>query len=142
MNSQISLNLAAMKELVRYCIEEGFNKGEFSVLDECLHEDFVCRGHRGNPGCNSLVEHKKQIAEWRTTFEGAKFSINNIVAQGNTVAVRFTMTGRHVAPYLGHAPTGREIDRQSAVFFKFRGEKIAESIIVTDINGVLFQVKA
>jgi predicted ester cyclase len=142
LNSQISLNPAAMKELVRYCIEEGFNKGEFSVLDECLHEDFVCCGHRGNPGCNSLAEHKKQISERRTTFEGTKLSINNIVAQGNTVAVRFTMTGRHMAPYLGHAPTSREIERQSAVFFKFRGEKIAESIIVTDINGVLFQIKA
>jgi predicted ester cyclase len=42
----------------------------------------------------------------RSAFEGLSYQVHEVVAEGNLVAVRTTMSGRHVAPFVVHAEDG------------------------------------
>ena len=44
-------------------------------------------------------------------FDGARFEIHQMVAEGNLVAVRYTFHGTHTGEYLGIPPTGRTVSR-------------------------------
>lgn len=130
-----------MKAVVKRAMFDGYNQGDFSVLDECIQPDYVRHTHHGHPSASSLADHKSQLAERKQVFADSRFHIDEMIAEGTQVAVRFTMTGRHVGTYLGLEGTGREIARKAAVFFRFRDGKIAESHAVFDVYGTLAQIR-
>jgi predicted ester cyclase len=52
---------------------------------------------------------KKQWRKWRDAFPDIHFEIEEIIAEGDTVVARWTLTGTQSGPFLGIAPTGRKI---------------------------------
>jgi steroid delta-isomerase-like uncharacterized protein len=129
-----------MKEIIVKCMTQGFNSGNLEALNELFHQDYKRHSHVGHPSVNNLDEHKAELAKRRETFKDAKFVIDEMIAEGNTVAVRFTTTGVHAGEYLGIPGTGKRIERQSCAFFHFRDGKIASSSVVTDVYGTLQQL--
>lgn len=130
-----------MKALVRRVMDDGFNKGDLTVVDGAFHADYVRHGHAGQVGVNSLEEHKAALVHLRRQFLDAKFLIEDMVAEGDCVAVRFALEGRHAGEVLGIAPTGRTVRRMSTAFFYFRGDRIAEGYILSDVYGLLQQLR-
>lgn len=128
------------KRLVRRCMEDGFNKNDMSVIDEIFHDDYVRHAHPGQKSVSSLAEHKADLAARHRSFAEARFTIQDIVADGDKVAVRFLFTGRHVGEFMGVAATGRRVERATAAFFRLRDGKIAEGHIVSDAYGLLKQL--
>lgn len=129
-----------MKEIIRKVMEEGFNRGDFSVVDASFHQHYVRHGHAGQPGANGLSEHKAALAHLRRQFSGARFVIHDMIAEGDRVAVRFELRGTHSGEILGVAPTGREVRRATTAFFRFDGEKVVEGYILSDVHGMLEQL--
>jgi predicted ester cyclase len=64
----------------------------------------------------------------------------DIVAEGDRVAVRWTMHGRHTGEYLGVSPTGRQVEHHAMVIFRGEDDKIAERWGVFDALGLLRQL--
>ena len=78
---------ADMKELVRHIMEDGFNRADMSVVYDSFVEDYVRHGF-GVPSMGSLAEHIADLSARHAAFDGARFEIHQIVAEGDTVAVR------------------------------------------------------
>jgi len=131
----------ANKALVRRAMEDGFNTGNLALMDELFLPNYV-RHEAGGPGVRSLAEHKAELASRRVTFPDGRFTIDDMIAEGERVAVRYTMTGTQRGAYRGIAPTGRTISRASSAFFRIEGGKIAEGWLVSDLYGVLHQLGA
>lgn len=131
----------SMKDVVRNAMGQGFNTGNLDLMHNFIHDDYIRHGSIGSPGVNSLVEHQQELANRRTVFADAKFEILDIIAEGDRVVVRMTMTGRHVGTFHGIAPTGRVVWREAGVFFKFRDGKIAECWAVIDLHGFLARIR-
>ncbi|MGE0808748.1 MAG: ester cyclase [Burkholderiaceae bacterium] len=134
------MNPVEMKEVVRRVMEDGFNKADFSVVDASFHPHYVRHGHAGQPSANSLAEHKAALATLHRQFSGARFVIQQMLADGDWVAVRFELQGTHAGEVLGIAASGREIRRPTAAFFRFDGDKIAEGHILSDVYGMMQQI--
>jgi predicted ester cyclase len=88
-------------------------------------------------------------AEWReamsrvwAAFPDGQFAIEDVLADGDRVAVRQTFHGTHRGVFLGIAPTGRKVAVSAMVVYRVLGRQIAESWWSADVMGLLRQLDA
>ena len=119
------MNPESNKELVRHIMEDGFNKQDLSVIDASFHEDYVRQGYGMNDAA-SLAEHRADLVAQHAAIDNAKFTIHQMLGDGDRVAVHFVLTGKSKR-------TGVEIERHLAAFFRIADGKVAEgTVIATD----------
>ena len=130
-----------MKELVRHIMEDGFNRGDMSVVYDSFVPHYVRHGF-GVASMGSLAEHVADLEARHAAFSGARFEIHQMVAEGDTVAVRYTFHGTHTGELDGIAPTGRTVTRESSAFFTIADGKVVEGAVVADGHALLAQLTA
>ena len=81
------------KAQFRRTLEEMFNQGNLAVADELIAPD--CLNHEVPPDMNNRgPESIRQVVMMlRTAFPDLHFTIEELVAEGNTVAARVTLSG-------------------------------------------------
>ena len=99
------------KATVRRVFDEGFSQGHTDVVDEALSPDAVDR-HPFEPGEADFREHlKAAITMFRQAMPDLLASVEDIVAEGSTVAARVRITGTHTgSPLFGVPAAGRSVD--------------------------------
>jgi steroid delta-isomerase-like uncharacterized protein len=82
------------------------------------------------------------IAMMRAGFPDIQWTLEEMVAEGDAVAARFTMRGTHRGPFFGVPPTGKRIVVQAMNFYRFAGGQIAGEHGQPDLLGLLQQIGA
>ena len=131
---------SANKELVRRLYLEGLNAGDESVADELVADDFVNEG--GFTDAKGPEAFKVTIRRMRASFPDLEYSLEEMIAEEDKVAVRWTMHGTHRGAYLGVEPTGRRIRLQALVILIFRDGKVVGRRGIVDQFGLLKQLGA
>ena len=90
----------------------------------------------------SLTGFTRDLALLRQAFPDARFTIEDILAEGDKLADRYTISGTHARPFLGIPATGRQIHLAGISIVRISGGKIAERWAVTDQLGLLRQLGA
>jgi predicted ester cyclase len=127
------------KAIVQRFAEEVLQKHNLSIIDEIISEEYVLHG----PGGQEIKgpEGFKQLAAIALTgFSDGLFTIDGIVAEGDTVAVRYTRTGTHDGEYHGIAPTGKQIKVPVAFFYRLADGKIIDAVGYSDSLILLQQL--
>ena len=78
----------------------------------------------------------------RSGFPDIRWKIEDIVAENEKVAVRFTMQGTHKAAFFGVPPTEKSIHVQAMNFYRISDAQIVEEYGQPDLLGVLQQIGA
>ena len=88
-------------------------------------------------------------AEVRAFYEGIfaafgspQLTFHEALWDRDSVAIRFTMTGRHVGEFMGVGPTGRDIALPGITILRFGGERVVERHSTADMLGLLVQIGA
>ena len=128
------------KALYRRTFEEVFNQGDLAIVDDLVAPDYL--NHEVPPGMNNRgPDSTRQIVRMlRTAFPDLHFTIENLVAEGDTVAGRVTMSGTHLGPFQGIPPTGRSFEQAHMHFVRFRDGKAIEHRAVRDDLGMMRQL--
>jgi steroid delta-isomerase-like uncharacterized protein len=71
------------------------------------------------------------------TLTDLSITLDDIVADGQRVAVRATWRGTHVRPFRGFPPTGRRITFTGMVFWRVRDGKVAERWAEVDFSPLI-----
>ncbi|MFY0535716.1 ester cyclase [Nannocystis pusilla] len=71
--------------------------------------------------------HGRGAAFLRKTFEKPRFVVEDAMAEGDRVAVRWKLFGRHVEPFRGAQPSGEAVVVPAMSMYRMAGGKIAES---------------
>ena len=97
------------KALVRRFVEEIFNRGNMSVVDELFAPDFV--EHEELPaGIPNDREGVIQLTTMlRSAFPDFKATIDDIIAEGNKVVIRMTWRGTQKGEFMGVPPSGKSV---------------------------------
>ncbi|HEY6257665.1 MAG TPA: ester cyclase [Xanthobacteraceae bacterium] len=115
------------KELVRRIVEEMFNLGRLDVAPDIFAPDFVDRGHQQvadkKDGPEGFALFVKTI---RSALPDIDATIQNMVAEGDYVAMWNTATATHVGKLFGMPPSGKRISMKDFHFFRFSNGKIVE----------------
>jgi steroid delta-isomerase-like uncharacterized protein len=123
--------------------DEACNTGSLELLDELLSPEIVAHDALPRRVPNRGVESYRQTsAMFRSAFPDARWEVHDVIAEGDTAAVRVTMTGTHRGGFLSVAPTGRHVQYPGMDFFRFADGKIVEHRTATDDLGLLRQLGA
>ena len=129
------------KAQFRRAYEEVLNQGNLSVADELVAPDFIDHEAEAHPGRNRGPESMREVATMlRTAFPNLHFTIEELVAEGDTVVGRLTMSGTHEGPLMGMPPTGRSMRQDHMHFVRFRDGKAIEHWGVRDDLGMMRQL--
>lgn len=98
--------------LVRDFMERAFHQGDLSAVDAFNAPDGV--DHQEPPGTDLIAHLRNVVVALRTAFPDLRFEIHELLADGDIVAFRSTMTGTHTGPLSmlpGQSlpPTGRRV---------------------------------
>ena len=104
------MDTTANKRTVRRVFEEGFTAGCVDVVDECLAPDAVDRHPFGNDEPDFRTHLKGIIRMLRAAMPDLNATVEDLVAEGDRVAARVSMTGTHTGePLFGAPATGGRI---------------------------------
>ena len=126
------------KFLARQFMERAFNEGDLTIVDEALAQDGI--DHQEPLGTNFVTHLKEVITMLRTAFPDLHFEIHAMLAEGELVAFRSTMTGTHRGPFQGLLPTGKQISVAHMHFVRFVNGKTSDLWHVWDIAGLMRQL--
>jgi steroid delta-isomerase-like uncharacterized protein len=133
------MSLEENKAFVRRFVEEVINRGKldlipvFVALDCVEHIPAIGQG----VGCEGM---KQAYATLLAAFPNLRFTIQDMIAEGDRVAWRWTMHGTHKGVYLGLQPTERDIVVHGASFERIAGDKIMERWAIMPEAEVLRQI--
>lgn len=89
----------------------------------------------GGQGYLSIVRFMRQ------GFSDVQWKLEEMVAEGNVVAVRWTCTGTHNGTFMGHKPTGKHFSASVMNFYYFNEEgKIVNDIAAEGMIAILRQI--
>jgi steroid delta-isomerase-like uncharacterized protein len=134
------MSIEANKALVRRFFEDVINKGDMRLAEEILAADYV--EHPGLPGGGSGLEGFRQfVAMVATAFPDIHVAVEDLIAEGDKVAARVTVSGTHSGVFLGSIqPTDRHVVWTGIDLFRVSGGKVVERWNQRDLLGLMQQL--
>ena len=114
------MSTASHTAIIHRLVNEVMNAGNFAVVDELYAPEIA-------------EETRRWIAPFQQSFPDMHMEVVELIAEGGSVAARFTCSGTHTGEWLGHPPTGHRFELIDEVtFFRFDEGKIASSWTLED----------
>jgi steroid delta-isomerase-like uncharacterized protein len=130
------------KVLVRQMVEDVFNKGNISKVDEYMGSNFI-EHEQLPPGVPGGREGVKVLTQtFRGAFPDFKVVIDDIIAEGDKVVVRQTWSGTQKGEFMGVAPTGKSVSFGVIDFIRIEGGKFVEHWGQLDTMAMMQQLGA
>lgn len=126
-------------DLVRRFHSELLAARDPAVVDGFFGDGFV--SHNMPPGFPQGREGVKLFfATFRDAFPDVEVIVDELVEDGDRVAVATTFTGTHTGELMGMAPTGRRVSVTGIDIVRVAGGRIVEHRGLTDIAGLMRQL--
>jgi predicted ester cyclase len=120
---------------------EPFRTGDTSIYDEVLAPDWIdvplAPGQQQGPSGMA-----GQIAAFRHAMPDYAVTHEDVIVQGDKVAVRNTVSGTHQGAFMGIQPTGRHIEMRTMDVHQVRDGKIVVTWHLEDFAGLMAQLNA
>jgi len=126
------------KALVRRFFMEGPSKGDLVAADDLLASNFTL--HIPLPSQPGISGMNDVITACRAAFEHLNVTVEDMVAEGDMVAARFTARGIHKGVFMGLPPTDKSITMTGIEIFRIEKGKIAELWGEANLLGIMSQL--
>ena len=129
----------ANKDLVRRYLN-AFNDGDRDTLADLLAEDVVEHGiHDELHGPDAILEFLQRHFDVFSDYTG---DTKAMVAEDDTVVVRYSVSGTHDGEYQGVDPTGNRAEWTGMAMYRIEDDRIAEVWLEEDRLALLEQLDA
>ena len=119
------MSVEANKALVRRLYDEVFTSRDFAALDELIAPDFIA--HEMPAGTPPGPEGFREYYGWlRSSFPDLSHHVEDLIGEGDRVALRWTLTCTHAGHFMGIAPTGRQVRLTGMAIYRIAGGRCAE----------------
>ncbi|MBC8218163.1 MAG: ester cyclase [Planctomycetes bacterium] len=130
------------KAIVQRMIDEAMNQQNLDVIDEVFAAVYLMH----DPAWPMEVKGPEGFKQWSGMMLEPYFSDSHIsadlIAEGDTVAVRWTWSGTHTGEFMGIPPTGRQIAITGISIHRFANGEFVESWVSYDTLGMIQQLTA
>jgi steroid delta-isomerase-like uncharacterized protein len=123
-------------------IDGVWNGEDPSVADELVAEDYYIHDRDLAEEIRGPELYRALASGTREVFPDMRITIEDSVAAGDRVALRWTMHGTHEGELFGVAPTGRAVTLSAIEIDRFEGGRLAETWTQSDTAGLMEQVGA
>jgi len=131
---------AQNKALVRRFYEEVYVDWNMAFADEVVSAQFT--SHDWPKGATGSKAFRDYYAVIRAAVPDARYEVDDLVAEGDRVVVRWRLIGTHKGDFRGIAPTGRPIVLKGIAIYRVQFGKLMERWVVSDLHGLLEENRA
>jgi steroid delta-isomerase-like uncharacterized protein len=119
------MSIEENKQVVRRLVQI-VNSGNLDQLNDILASDYV--RHDPNPLLKDVgrKEYKEAFTKLREAFPDAKWTLEEILADGDRVIGRWSFHGTHNGPFFNIPPSGKEVTYPILAIYRIEDGKIAE----------------
>jgi len=115
------------KAAVRKLYEEILNTGKLELLNQVVSEEFIgVREAKGPAGFAAT------ISPVRAAFPDIKWTIEDLIAEGDKVVVRWTWKGTNTGSFAGFPPCNKQVTHSAISIFQFSDDKIIKAWMAAD----------
>ncbi len=111
--------------VIRRFFEEVFNQGREEVIDEIVAADYLDYGH--SPPGQGPEGAKQDFRGFSAAFGDLQFSIDEMLAEGDRVATRWTGRLTHRGSFMGIVPTGKRVTLSGISTYRLANGRLVET---------------
>jgi predicted ester cyclase len=127
------------KALMLRAVEE-WNTGSNQFFMDNAVPDYAYYSPSGKPKPMSREEVDENFKTMMKGFPDLRFTIEELVAEGDKLATRFSFTGTHQGEFMGIPATGNRIEVSGLIISLIKNGKFVEDREETDILGMMMQL--
>jgi predicted ester cyclase len=132
-----SKELTSHKQIITELFEQCFNKGQVELLPKLVDPTYPGPNGQSGPSVFSGM-----IASLRTTMPDLHYTLEDLVAESDRVAVRWGIEGTQDGPFQGFPPSHKHVTSTGMAIFQFKDNKIVASWLQLDQLGFLQKIDA
>jgi steroid delta-isomerase-like uncharacterized protein len=133
--------MADYKALAQRWFAEVMNEGKEEVIDELCAENFV--DHDPLPGTSpdrqGIHDFVKQV---RAAFPDIETTADDVLVEGDRLAVRSTVRGTHQGEFMGIPASGKKVEVSNYDFVRFENDQVVEHWGTIDSAALMEQIGA
>ena len=118
---------------------EAFNQRDLAAFDELFAPEYVLHA-TGYPEIRGPEELRTAVAASLAALSDVRVTADEMVAEGDRVATRWTMRARHTGTFMGVPGTGRELSFSGTIIDRFVDGKVVEGWETIDMAGLTRQL--
>jgi steroid delta-isomerase-like uncharacterized protein len=128
------------KAIVRRVFEELWNQGNLSVADQLFTPNYTHHDSSSPDFGHGPESERKRATLYRTAFPDLRLTIEDLIAEGDTVMARWSCHGTHKGDLNGIAPTGKQFIISGMTVARLLNGKLAEAHVNWDALGLMQQL--
>ena len=130
------------KTIVRRFFDEVFNQQNQASAAQLIDPALVVHHPLLPGGTGGTRDVVTMMQEFRGAFPDLSYAVEDLVAERDKVAARWTARGTHRGPFNGIAPTGRTVVVDGTDVFVIANDRIVETWVNSDLLGLMRQIGA
>jgi steroid delta-isomerase-like uncharacterized protein len=124
------------EDLIRTFIDEAFNKGNLSILEEVIHPEY--QYWSPDSQLKGIGQLREFIQVFRNAFPDLNLQIDDFFSSNDRTCTAFTFKGTHEQDFMGIPATKKSVEVQGMVMSRIKDNKILEDREILD-NLTFFQ---
>jgi predicted ester cyclase len=128
------------KAIVRRLFEELWNKGNLSVADQLFTPNYTHHDSSSPDFGYGPESERKRATLYRSAFPDLRLTIEDLIAEGDTVMARWSGHGTHKGNLNEIAPTGKQFTISGVTIARFVNGKLSEGFVNWDALGLMQQL--
>jgi predicted ester cyclase len=133
------MSIEENKNVIRRIYDNEAVRRDLAYLDDLVAPNVV--NHNPFPGSGPGIEGVKQaVGAMLGLFPDARFTIDDMIAEADRVAVRVTLHGTHRGSFMGRPPTGAAVASTETIVFRVVAGKVVETWASRDDLGLMKQL--
>lgn len=122
--------MSLREQFVRQMFDEAWSQGHTAMIAEQIGDVVFHYGGQDRP--TNGHELQAVIERWREGFPDLRFEVEDLVEDDDRIAVRARLGGTHLGPWRDVPATGRQIDVDVMMFFRWEGDRLTDIWEVDD----------
>ena len=119
---------------------EAYNERDLQAEAEVLASDYVAHVPAAPGPLEGLEAWRQFSGSFAEAFPDLRLTVQDIAAEGDTVAARVAFRGTHRGEFQGIPPTGKEVAFSSMEFNRMVDGKVEEHWVELDLFGLMQQL--
>ncbi len=128
------------KVVTRWLIEAAWNEGDLEAISDFIAPEFILHSVPLVGDLPGVVGYTMFAIGSLSAFPDTHFTIEDVVAAEDMIALRVLRTGTHLGDLNGIPPTGASVSERAIVIYRMSDGKAVEGWMQYDALGLLVQL--
>ncbi|MBK8069631.1 MAG: ester cyclase [Rhodanobacteraceae bacterium] len=131
------------KQYVLELLSEVWSQGNLDRIEFLIASEYTIFHDPGDPWNGRVLtvqQYVDRVAKSRAPFPDQRFTVVDLLEDGEKVAVTWHWVGTHLAEIAGFAPSGRKLAMSGATVYSFNGERICGHWQISDRLSIFQQL--